>query len=93
MRDDFLPVTCEKCNRAYNVSNPLVELAEDRATARCPHCGQETPVDEETLERARAFRDGVKPPDRYADRHAREHADRDRGDELEEGEHGRKCTR
>jgi len=43
-------MTCEKCNRGYNLANPLVELTE--TGARCPHCGQPTSADEESMERA-----------------------------------------
>jgi transcription elongation factor Elf1 len=55
MHDETIFTTCERCNRGFNLSNQWVKL--DGATAFCPHCGQRTAVDAESLARARRFRE------------------------------------
>ena len=54
MPQNFIAATCTQCNRGYNVANPLVELKDQYAI--CPHCGQRTEVDPETIAKARAAR-------------------------------------
>ena len=48
--------TCQRCNRGFNLANPLVELTE--TGARCPHCGQVTAAPEKDMEAAQCERDG-----------------------------------
>jgi transcription elongation factor Elf1 len=54
MPQGFITATCSQCNRGYNVANPLVELKGQHAI--CPHCGQRTEVDAETMQKAREAR-------------------------------------
>ena len=54
MADEFIPTTCERCNRAFSVGNSWVEL--DGPCAVCPHCGQRTMVDPESMEKAKKAR-------------------------------------
>jgi hypothetical protein len=50
MLDNFIAVTSKRCNRGFNLSNPLVEL--DGPYAICSHCGQRMTVDADTMQEA-----------------------------------------
>jgi len=54
VRDDDETVTCERCDRDFNVADPLVDLRGSYAV--CPHCGQGTNVGSEAMDRARKAR-------------------------------------
>ena len=52
--------TCKNCTRGFNLTNPLVELLPGVDAATCPHCGQKTEADAESMRRARIARAEVK---------------------------------